>query len=87
MDCASSKRVDLSIASKSPLFNFRLSTSDAGEKPEKLKCPGSCESPEIAHVSIYFGNFKLLRSRIHATVKFSPGTMEQNHVLHLILTG
>lgn len=47
-----------------------------------------CEPGNIPHFYLFWQfHLKLARAGVHATIKFSPGTMKWKHILHLILTG
>lgn len=47
-----------------------------------------CEPGNIPHFYLFWQFYlKLVRAGVHATIKFSSGTMKWKHILHLILTG
>lgn len=47
-----------------------------------------CEPGNIPHFYLLWQFYlKLVRAGVHATIKFSSGTMKWKHILHLILTG
>ena len=47
-----------------------------------------CEPGNIPHFYLFWQYYyKLVRAGVHATIKFSSGTVKWKHILHLILTG